>query len=130
MTSASEDTVLHENEDNEDGLSYANVYPTSEQTFTTVHTEFGHCSNDAFRHTSQYNHAHPIKGVVEQDPPYYILLSTYMSLIQLTIFGHLRDFFGKRFKRESYKHLRAQDARYFLLYFTHTDLLSSGLRSP
>ncbi|PSR72139.1 hypothetical protein PHLCEN_2v11987 [Hermanssonia centrifuga] len=107
ITSSSEDTVLHENEENEDGLSYPKVPPTSEQMFTTVHTEFGHCGNSAFRHTSQHNPAHPVKGVVEQDPPYYILLTTYLSYILVIFFGHLRDFFGKRFSYQGYAALNS-----------------------
>lgn len=104
--------MLHELSDaNEDGLAYPRVPPTSEQVFTTVHTEFGHCSNDEYRYTSQHNAAHPVKGIVEQDPPYYVLLTTYMSYILVIIFGHLRDFFGKRFKALDYRHLLAHDVR-------------------
>ncbi|KAJ3554919.1 hypothetical protein NM688_g2856 [Phlebia brevispora] len=90
VTTSSEDTVLHE-------------------IFTTVHTEFGHCGNEDYRYTSHYNPAHPVKGVTEQDPPYYILLTTYISYILVIIFGHIRDFFGKRFKHSSYRHLLAHD---------------------
>ena len=112
ITSSSEDTVLHERDErNEDGLAYPKVPPTSEQVFTTVHTEFGHCANDSYRYTSRYNPAHPVKGVVEQDPPYYILLTTYLSYILVIFFGHLRDFFGKRFKPADYRHLLAHDVR-------------------
>lgn len=112
VTSSSEDTVLRELlEDNEDGLAYPKVPPTSEQVFTTVHTEFGHCANESYRYTSRYNPAHPVKGVVEQDPPYYILLTTYLSYIFVIFFGHLRDFLGKRFKPAAYQHLVAHDVR-------------------
>ena len=110
LTSSSEDTVLHElQERNQDGLAYPKVPPTSEQVFATVHTEFGHCANEEYRYTSQYNPAKPMKGITEQDPPYYILLTTYLSYILVILFGHLRDFFGKRFKFADYKHLLAHD---------------------
>lgn len=112
VTSSSEDTVLHEREEqNEDGLAYPRVPPTSEQVFTTVHAEFGHCANESYRYTSQHNAAHPVKGVPEQDPPYYVLLTTYLSYILVILFGHLRDFFGKRFKAADYRHLLAHDVR-------------------
>lgn len=108
VTSSSEDTVLHElSDENDDGLTYPKVPPTSEQVFTTVHTEFGHCANESYRYTSQYNAEHPVKGVPEQDPPHYVLLTTYLSYILVILFGHLRDFFGKRFKFADYKHLLA-----------------------
>ena len=112
VTSSSEDTVLHDiEEENDNGLAYPKVPPTSEQVFTTVHTEFGHCANDAYRYTSQYNVEHPVKGVKEQDPPYYILLTTYISYIVVILFGHLRDFFGKRLKAAEYRHLLSHDVR-------------------
>ena len=109
VTSSSEDTVLHEEEENNDGLAYPRVPPTSEQVFTTVHTEFGHCGNENFRFTSHYNPQHPLKGTTDLDPPYYILLTTYISYILVIIFGHIRDFFGKRLKTNAYKHLMAHD---------------------
>ncbi|KAI0088320.1 serine palmitoyltransferase 2 [Irpex rosettiformis] len=106
VTSSSEDTVLHEHdEDNAHGLTYPKNPPTSEQIFTTVHTEFGHCANEQYRFTSQHSTDHPIASVLEQDPPYYILLTTYISYILVIAFGHLRDFLGKRFKRAAYRHL-------------------------
>jgi serine palmitoyltransferase len=109
--------VLHENEyENADGLTYPKNPPTSEQVFTTVHTEFGHCGNDQYRYTSQYNPEHPVRGIVEQDPPYYILLTTYVSYIILIAFGHLRDFLGKRFKRAAYKHLLSDGVGRCLVY--------------
>ena len=45
----------------------------------------------------------------EDEPPYYYLITTYISYLILIIFGHVRDFFGKRFKPDSYKQLREQD---------------------
>ena len=43
------------------------------------------------------------------EPPYYYLLTTYISYLILIIFGHVRDFFGKRFREEHYRHLQARD---------------------
>ena len=109
-TTSSEDTVLEELEaDNADGLTLPPVPPTSEQVFTTVHSEFGHCANESFRYTS----AHPAGVTIglpeEQEPPYYVLLSTYLSYIILICLGHLRDFFGKRFLPGFYHHLMPHD---------------------
>lgn len=115
ITSSSEDTVLDESNEIENGLNYPGVPPTSEQIFTTVHTEFGHCGNEAYRFTSGHPVGEPVKAVIEQDPPYYILLTTYISYILVIILGHIRDFFGKRLKANSYKHLMFQDVRSLLL---------------
>ncbi len=40
------------------------------------HSEFGHCNNPNWRWTSQWN---PNEPAEEARPPYYILLSTYIS---------------------------------------------------
>jgi len=110
ITSSSEDTVLEEPVPEEaDSLYYPTIPPTSEQVFTTVHTEFGHCSNDNFRFISRHIPGEPVVGVPEQDPPYYVLLTTYISYILVICFGHIRDFFGKRFKPAAYRHLVVQD---------------------
>jgi len=113
ITSSSEDTVLHEDEElndpsltsNADGLLLPLRPPTSEQVFTTVHTEFGHCANEEYRTTSQHKQGTLLRLHVEQDPPYYILLSTYISYLILIVLGHVRDFVGKRLSPASYKHL-------------------------
>lgn len=43
---------------------------------------------------------------IEDEPPYYFLLTTYLSYLILIIFGHVRDFFGKRFRESHYRHLK------------------------
>lgn len=113
VTSSSEDTVLHEYEfeNNADGLALPAVPPTSEQVFTTVHTEFGHCANEDFRTRSQHVPGTPVPAHVDQDPPYYILFSTYISYLILICLGHVRDFVGKRLSPSSYKHLVPRDVR-------------------
>ncbi|PPQ90841.1 hypothetical protein CVT25_007376 [Psilocybe cyanescens] len=113
ITSSSEDTILHEHEymsdpvlaSNKDGLLLPLRPPTSEQVFNTVHTEFGHCADESFRATSQHKLGTPLAAHVQQDPPYYILLSTYISYLLLIILGHVRDFIGKRLNPKQYRHL-------------------------
>ncbi|KAF7440174.1 serine palmitoyltransferase component [Pleurotus ostreatus] len=105
ITESSEDTVLNElDDDNRDGLLFPSCAPTSEQVFTTVHTEFGHCSNEDYRYVSQHIPGATLE-VVEKDPPYYILLTTYISYLILICVGHVRDFIGKRIYPGAYKHL-------------------------
>ena len=43
------------------------------------------------------------------EPPYYYLLTTYISYLILIAFGHVRDFFGKRFKEQNYRHLKPRN---------------------
>jgi serine palmitoyltransferase len=110
VTSSSEDTLLDESEfDNGDGLALPLHPPNSEQVFATIHTEFGHCSNENYRYKSQHTPGTQFKSVEEQDPPYYILLSTYISYLILICLGHIRDFIGKRLNPSSYKHLMPHD---------------------
>ena len=94
---------------NTDGLLYPSHPPTSEQVFTTVHTEFGHCANEQYRTVSQHKPGTLPVLHVDQDPPYYILLSTYISYLILICLGHVRDFVGKRFHPSSYHHLMPRD---------------------
>ncbi|KIJ59898.1 hypothetical protein HYDPIDRAFT_99833 [Hydnomerulius pinastri MD-312] len=105
VTSSSEDTVLHDIDDNRTGLAYPSNPPTSEQVFTTVHTEFGHCANESYRCVSQHNRDKPVSEHEIEEPPYYILITTYISYLILIVFGHIRDFFGKRFAKQYFTHL-------------------------
>ncbi|KAF9809452.1 hypothetical protein IEO21_07378 [Rhodonia placenta] len=108
-TSSSSETVLDDlGLDYDNGLSYPRVPPTSEQVFTTVHSEFGHCANEKYRYTSQHRAGTQYKSYPEQDPPYYILLTTYLSYLMVICLGHLRDFVGKRLQPSHYRHLVSQ----------------------
>jgi serine palmitoyltransferase len=124
ITSSSEDTVLNDDDtqfDNADGLALPARPPTSEQVFTTVHTEFGHCADQRYRYVSAHVPGTQIPAHVEHDPPYYILLSTYISYLILICLGHVRDFVGKRLSPSSYSHLMPKGVS---LYFTyHTTLV-------
>lgn len=113
ITGSSEDTVLHESDDNHTGLAYPRTPPTSEQVFTTVHTEFGHCANESYRCVSQHNPDKPVTEHEIEEPPYYILITTYISYLMLIVFGHLRDFVGKRFAKQYFTHLMPYDVRAF-----------------
>ena len=107
VTTSTASTELGEFDDNKDGLGLPATPPTSETVYTTIHAEFGHCSNQDYRYDS---HARPGDShvVVEQDPPYYILITTYISYILLIALGHLRDFVGKRLAASRYGHLKVQ----------------------
>jgi len=49
----------------------------------------------------------------------FVLITTYLSYILLFCFGHVRDFFGRIFKKEKYKYLTKKHVIffYFFLYF-------------
>ncbi|CAG8003552.1 unnamed protein product [Penicillium salamii] len=81
--------------------------PTPEEArrLAKQHAQFGPIGHPSHRYSSR----HP-GGVfpepVMDEPPYYYLLTTYISYLILIAFGHVRDFFGKRFREENYRHLK------------------------
>ncbi|KAK9470528.1 pyridoxal phosphate-dependent transferase [Dipodascopsis tothii] len=58
---------------------------------------------------SQHPKGKPVVLEDMEDPPLFYLLTTYISYLILIIFGHVRDFFGKRFKPEKYVDLVEQN---------------------
>ncbi len=72
------------------------------------HAQFGPLGSQSHRYTSRFEGGEfPLP--VHDEPPYYYLLTTYISYLILIIFGHVRDFFGKRFREEQYRHLKARN---------------------
>ncbi|KAJ5941035.1 hypothetical protein N7516_001203 [Penicillium verrucosum] len=84
--------------------------PTPEEArrLSKQHAQFGPIGHPSHRYSSR----HP-GGVfpepVMDEPPYYYLLTTYISYLILIAFGHVRDFFGKRFREEHYRHLKPRN---------------------
>jgi serine palmitoyltransferase len=81
--------------------------PEESQRLAKAHKQFGPIGSQTHRYTSQFEgeFAEPI----EDEPPYYFLITTYISYLILIVFGHVRDFFGKRFRRAHYSHLAERD---------------------
>ncbi|KAF9371539.1 serine palmitoyltransferase component, partial [Mortierella sp. AD011] len=42
---------------------------------------------------------------IMEEPPYFYLITTYLSYIILSFFGHLRDFYGFRWNKKAFAHL-------------------------
>nr|UWK20362.1 sphinganine palmytoil transferase subunit 2 [Trichoderma rhododendri] len=59
-------------------------------------SQFGPLVHPSHLYVSK-SHDKPFETPVEDEPPYYYLLTTYFSYLALILFGHVRDFFGKRF---------------------------------
>lgn len=82
--------------------------PEEARRIARAHAQFGPIGSHSHRYTSKFGggeFAEPI----EDEPPYYFLLTTYISYLILIVFGHVRDFFGKRFRRQHYSHLKERD---------------------
>ncbi len=71
-----------------------------------VDAQFGPLGSQSHRYVSKHLGGQLPQPVIDE-PPYYYLLTTYISYLILIIFGHVRDFFGKRFKPDHYRHLTA-----------------------
>ena len=109
-TTMTEDEVVNDDPyDNSDGLAYPITPPTSEQFASANHLQFGFCANETYRYKSAHKLGTQFKDPHEQDPPYYIVLATYMSYLFLICIGHIRDFFGKRLYPAFYRHLLPYD---------------------
>lgn len=70
-----------------------------------LHSEYGYCSNQSYRHTSQHPPGAPLPSPEEEEPSYWVVLTTYISYLILIVIGHMRDFVGKRIFPKAYRHL-------------------------
>jgi len=71
--------------------------------------QFGPLCSTSHLYTSK-SHGQPLDAPIEDDPPYFAVITTYISYLILIIIGHIRDFFGKRFgDKKHYNALKAQN---------------------
>ncbi|KAK3322184.1 pyridoxal phosphate-dependent transferase [Apodospora peruviana] len=71
--------------------------------------QFGPLISPAHRHVSAHQ-GKPLEAPIEDEPPYFYVLTTYLSYLILIFFGHTRDFFGKRFgNKKHYQSLKASN---------------------
>lgn len=82
--------------------------PAEVRRLAKQHAQFGPIGSQSHRYSSRFTGG-TFPDPVEDEPPYYFLLTTYISYLVLIIFGHVRDFFGKRFAQDRYRHLQARD---------------------
>ncbi|KAI9779741.1 MAG: serine palmitoyltransferase component [Geoglossum umbratile] len=82
--------------------------PAEARRIAKQHAQFGPLGHQSHRYVSKCVDDDFPEPVMDE-PPYYYLLTTYISYLILIIFGHVRDFFGKRFREENYRHLKARN---------------------
>lgn len=71
--------------------------------------QFGPLNSPNHRYVSEH-HGEKLEAPVIDEPPYYFILTTYISYLLLIALGHTRDFFGKRFgNKKHYASLKAQN---------------------
>lgn len=82
--------------------------PSEVQRLQKSHASFGPLASKDHLYSSRFEGGE-FPDPIEDEPPYYFFLTTYISYLILIIFGHVRDFFGKRFRAHAYRHLTEQD---------------------
>ncbi|CDK29188.1 unnamed protein product [Kuraishia capsulata CBS 1993] len=71
--------------------------------------EFGSLSSPDWLYVSQFNSKEPLPEPVADEPPYYVLIATYLNYLILIIIGHVRDYFGKIFVPEEFEAVMEKD---------------------
>ena len=82
--------------------------PAEAKRIAKQHAAFGPLTSKQHLYSSRFVGTE-FPEPIEDEPPYYYLITTYISYLILIVFGHVRDFFGKRFRPEHYKHLSERD---------------------
>ncbi|KAI1361605.1 serine palmitoyltransferase [Xylaria arbuscula] len=95
------------------GDESATIFQPSDSTEFSLQrrrdAQFGPQLDPDHRYVSMH-HGEPLDAPVIDEPPYYYVLTTYISYLLLLALGHIRDFFGKRFsKKPLYKTLKASN---------------------
>ncbi|KAI1747122.1 PLP-dependent transferase [Xylaria castorea] len=89
------------------------IFQPTDSTETSLQrrrdVQFGPLLDQSHRYVSMH-HGEPLAAPIIDEPPYYYVLTTYISYLLLLALGHVRDFFGKRFsKKPLYRTLRASN---------------------
>ncbi|KAI4178519.1 MAG: hypothetical protein L6R41_008357 [Letrouitia leprolyta] len=105
LSTAKADTA---NEDEPPTTLFQPPSPAETRRIAKQHAQFGPLGSQTHRYTSRHAGGRFPEPIIE-DPPYYYLITTYISYLILIIFGHVRDFFGKRFREKHYRHLQQRN---------------------
>ncbi|KAG0649666.1 Serine palmitoyltransferase 2 [Hyphodiscus hymeniophilus] len=71
-------------------------------------TQFGPIGSHEHRYVSKHMSGELAKHIVDE-PPYFYIITTHIGFTILIVFGRVRDFFGIRFKRDTYRHITDAD---------------------
>lgn len=67
--------------------------------------EYGKLTSPDYLYVSKHPAGECLPEPVDDEPPYIVYITTYISYLILIIIGHVRDFFGKIFKPQDYEDL-------------------------
>lgn len=86
----------------------------SEEKLEKKHAEFGPLGDPSHLHTSVVS-GDGLSDPVIDDPPYFIILTTYISFLVLIFLGHFQDYFARWFQPDAYRHIKPRNG-YASLY--------------
>lgn len=82
--------------------------PDDEQKLAKRYAEFGPLGDRSHLYTSKHLGGELPDPIVDE-PPYYILWTTYISFLIIIFLGHVRDFCARWFQPHKYRYLTAHD---------------------
>ncbi|GMG46640.1 unnamed protein product [Ambrosiozyma monospora] len=65
--------------------------------------EFGPLTSEKWLYVSKHNPNEELPAPILDEPPYFIVIFTFLNYFILSVIGHIRDFFGMRFYPESFE---------------------------
>ncbi|KAH3670291.1 hypothetical protein WICMUC_004860 [Wickerhamomyces mucosus] len=71
--------------------------------------EFGSLTSQDYRYKTVARNGKALPDPIEDNPPYYVLIITYLNYLILIIVGHIKDFLGVTFRPHLYKDLLEKD---------------------
>ncbi|ONH67663.1 Serine palmitoyltransferase 2 [Cyberlindnera fabianii] len=71
--------------------------------------EFGALTSDDYRYTTVSRNGVPLPDPIEDEPPTYVYIITYLNYLILIIVGHIKDFIGINFQPHKYADLLEKD---------------------
>jgi serine palmitoyltransferase len=71
--------------------------------------EFGSLTSTEYLSEAQHTEGEEIRTQTLDDPPYYIVISTYLDYLLFLIMGHIKDFFGMTFMPQHFSAMVAKD---------------------
>ncbi|QPG76857.1 hypothetical protein FOA43_004251 [Brettanomyces nanus] len=86
-----------------------NAPPDDRPEAVRAEMEFGKLTSDKWMVAAKCDSKHPFKTPIADDPPYYVIIMTYLNYFFMILIGHIRDFFGMIFMPQYYKAMLPKD---------------------
>ncbi|KAF6013160.1 hypothetical protein HII12_001875 [Brettanomyces bruxellensis] len=71
--------------------------------------EFGRLTSEKWLSIAKCDPDHPFKAPIADEPPYFVVIMTYLNYLVMILIGHIRDFLGMLFTPQNYKAMLPQN---------------------